>query len=85
MAAKYEIEWSEEASADVETLYNFLLLTWGERKAEEFLDWYLSLKKLFCATLKLLYDPEKSDRVISVSFIRIPPPCIRSKEISCRL
>lgn len=38
MAVKYEIEWTEEASADLEKIYNFLLLTWGDRKAEEFLN-----------------------------------------------
>lgn len=46
MVVKYEIEWTEEASDDLEKIYNFLLLAWGERKAEEFLNLVLEFEEI---------------------------------------
>lgn len=38
MAGKVNIEWTERAIADLESMYNFLLIHWTKKEAEKFLD-----------------------------------------------
>jgi plasmid stabilization system protein ParE len=38
MAAKYSLQWSVRAGQDLDNIYNFLLLTWTQKEAANFLD-----------------------------------------------
>jgi plasmid stabilization system protein ParE len=38
MAEKAEIFWTEHAISDLDSIYNYLLITWSAREAENFLD-----------------------------------------------
>ncbi len=46
MEERAEIEWSNQALTDLDSIYNFLLIHWTEKEAETFLDLTLQFQKL---------------------------------------
>lgn len=59
MVEKFELEWSEPATHDLEKIYNFLLLTWTIREAENFLDLVLEFEELLLRYPKLFATSKK--------------------------
>ncbi len=59
MVEKCELEWSEPAFDDLEKIYNFLLITWTTREAENFLDLVIEFEELLLRYPKLFATSKK--------------------------
>lgn len=65
MAAKFNLQWSERASKDLEKIYNFLLLTWTQKEADNFLDLVLQFEET------VLKYPEAATRSKKIRSCRV--------------